>query len=81
MLALLDATIARTEGLLARRRVTFVLRAALGLDAARAKTLVRSARDRLASLHERRRGLLLLAGAGRGSRAASLGRRPVRRAA
>jgi hypothetical protein len=86
----LDAAIARTEGLLAGRRLGLVLRAAVGLDTTRAAALVRAAKHRLAWLHQQRRGLHPLAGggvpsaaagAGTGARAASLGRGRLRRAA
>jgi hypothetical protein len=53
----LDAAIARTEGLLAGRRLGLALRAAVGLGTARAEGLVRAAESRLAWLHEQRRDL------------------------
>jgi hypothetical protein len=64
----LDAAIARTEGLLAGRRLGLAFRAAVGLGTTRAEGLVRAAETRLAWLHEQRQGLRLRATAGgRGS--------------
>jgi hypothetical protein len=88
----LDAAIARTEGLLARRRLGFALRAAVGLGTTRAEGLVRAAETRLARLHEQRRDLRPLAGgrvpsaaagdrARTGAQAPTLEQRQVRRAA
>jgi hypothetical protein len=53
-LAELDATIARAEWRLARRRLALALRAAAGLDTTRAEAELRRARDRLAALREQR---------------------------
>jgi hypothetical protein len=88
----LDAAIARTEGLLAGRRLGLALRAAVGLGTTRAEGLVRAAEGRLAWLHEQRRDLRPLGGgrvpsaaAGNRVRAAAQARnleqRQVRRAA
>ena len=77
----LDAAIARTEGLLAGRRLGLVLRVAVGLGTARAEALVRAAETRLAWLHEQRRGLHPLVAVGGRARAADPGRGRFRRAA
>jgi hypothetical protein len=77
----LDATIARTEGQLAGRRLGLALRAAVGLGTTRAEGLVRAAEHRLAWLQEQRRGLHPPAAVGDRARAADPGRGRFRRAA